>query len=659
MMHGYCLGVIFTLKEIGVLHKMKMNKEKIKQFFLKLNQEPEMPEKKSISVFMKVLRVTGTVFTVLMGMLAVLLLSSVHWMLKTWSNLTMEELIFHLKSPLQGTNEGMIQEYIQSCVIITVVVTLILIALFIMFRKKRLAHHVTVLATLVVSFTTIFFSVRHVWNTLDVSTYSSNQSVYSTFIDDNYVDPKEVELSFPEQKRNLIYIFLESMETTYTNQENGGAFKDNVIPELAQISNTYENFSGDHKTLNGGISLNGTGWTVGAMFGQTSGLPLLIPIGKNDMNTQDHFFPGITALGDILQSAGYNQGLLIGSEAEFGGRDVYFTDHGEYDIWDYNYFSDNQILPEDYRVWWGYEDARLFEFAKDKLRELSSQDKPFNLTLLTVDTHFEDGYICSDCEEIYKDNQYANAMACSSKKVDAFLKWIQQQDFYENTTIVISGDHLTMDSDFCEDVDSDYQRRVYTAYINAAAEPEIETARSYSTFDNFPTTLASMGVKIDGDRLGLGTNLFSSRQTLVERFGVDTIDTELSKKSHLMEKLTSDIKENNLNITEQEAEEVIPPITAEITATPYDYHKGKYKVVIDNMVTGQEIQAVRCAVWASEDQSDLQWYEAKQQTDGSYIADVMARDFGYAAGEYNVHVYVVNSYGESEMIGAVMGAITK
>ena len=72
-------------------------------------------------------------------------------------------------------------------------------------------------------------------------------------------------------------------------------------------------------------------------------------------------------------------------------------------------------------------------------------------------------------------------MACSSKQVDEFVKWIQQQDFYENTTIVISGDHPTMDSDFCEDVDEDYTRKVYTTYINAE-EDALSSRRVYTTF---------------------------------------------------------------------------------------------------------------------------------------------------------------------------------
>ena len=91
---------------------------------------------------------------------------------------------------------------------------------------------------------------------------------------------------------------------------------------------------------------------MGAMFAQTSGLPLNIAIDGNDMDTQDSFFPGLVTLGDILENEGYSQTLMLGSEAVFGGRELYFTDHGHYDILDYNYAIDNNWIPEDYKVWW-------------------------------------------------------------------------------------------------------------------------------------------------------------------------------------------------------------------------------------------------------------------------------------------------------------------
>lgn len=66
---------------------------------------------------------------------------------------------------------------------------------------------------------------------------------------------------------------------------------------------------------------------------------------------------------------------------------------------------------------------KLFQFAENKLQELSTQDQPFNLTLLTVDTHFEDGYVCDLCQDEFGE-QYADVMACSSRQVAEFISWI-------------------------------------------------------------------------------------------------------------------------------------------------------------------------------------------------------------------------------------------
>ena len=277
---------------------------------------------------------------------------------------------------------------------------------------------------------------------------------------------------------------------------------------------------------------------MGAMFAQTSGLPLTMDLGENDMNTQASFFPEIMTLGDILEGEGYHQVLLLGSRAVFGGRKLYYTEHGNFDIEDYTYAKENGKIPEDYHVWWGYEDEKLFAFARERLTELAAQEEPFNLTLLTVDTHFEDGYVCRLCDEEFGDNQYANVMACSNRQTAAFVEWIQEQDFYEDTTIVLIGDHPTMDVDFCQEVPDIYERKVYTTLINSAATPQDpDRCREYTTFDLFPTTLSAMGAEIEGERLGLGVNLFSSENTLAEEYGLEEINDELGKRSVFLENL--------------------------------------------------------------------------------------------------------------------------
>lgn len=593
----------------------------------------------------KIILVVGLILSTILALLASLLAFSAKWMFKTWTNLTMDELVYHLTAPLEGTNTDMIKDYCNECA-----VPVILILGFILFAIAANRKHAGILKKIAIvcsagAVAVTGITVGVTWNGLDVSNYMKGQSTYSTFIDDNYMDPSSVNITFPEQKRNLIYIFLESMEMTYADKENGGAFKQNVIPELTQLAQENEDFSGKSNKLNGGYSMPGTTWTMGAMFGQTSGLPLNISIDGNSMDTQDLFFPGITTLGDILQNEGYSQTLLIGSEATFGGRKLYFTDHGQYDIMDYNYAHDNGLIPEDYKVWWGYEDEKLFGFAKEKLLELAQQDNPFNLTMLTVDTHFEDGYVCDICPDTFGDNQYANVMACSSRQVKEFVDWVQQQDFAADTTIVISGDHPTMDSDFCEDVDKDYERRVYTTYINADAEKQTEKKRKYTVFDDFPTTLSAMGAQIEGDRLGLGTNLFSAKETLSEKEGVTAEYNKMLKKSKLMEKL-SDIDEEEYR--RKEEEKVSPTADVKIKKTGKDNQVLIKVENIEHLKKG--LQSITAAVWKNEDQSDLQWVNLAVFENGICKTKVDLSNYEPMQGEYNVHIYIIDGKGDAHNV---------
>lgn len=485
----------------------------------------------------RIFRAVACFFTVLIVVISSLCAFAARWALTKWANLQMDELIYTL-STLEGTSSDMIIEGAVNCALPAAICLALMIALTALVVRRRPRSRTPFLlgcftgAALTLAITGAVF-----WNELEIGDYISSMSQRSEYIQDNYVDPEDVKLEFPERKRNLVYIFLESTEITFADVESGGGFEENLIPELTQLATEGENFSGDTPELNGGHVPTGATWTVAAMFAQTAGLPLKISIGDNSMNQQDSFFGGITSLGDILEGEGYKQTLLIGSDAVFGGRALYFSQHGNYELKDYKYAVTEGLIPLDYYVWWGYEDEKLFDNARVELTMLAESDEPFNLTLLTVDTHFEDGYVCALCGDFHGENQYANVYTCASCQVNEFVEWIQRQDFYENTTIVICGDHLTMDSDFCDDVSDDYDRRVYTTIINSAVEYDRPARREYSTFDMFPTTLAALGVKIPGNRLGLGTNLYSHTPTLVERDGLDVMNAELKKRSLFMDAL--------------------------------------------------------------------------------------------------------------------------
>lgn len=53
-------------------------------------------------------------------------------------------------------------------------------------------------------------------------TYIQNISTKTDIFEKYYVFPDEVEICFPDEKRNLLLIYLESMESTYASVEAGG-----------------------------------------------------------------------------------------------------------------------------------------------------------------------------------------------------------------------------------------------------------------------------------------------------------------------------------------------------------------------------------------------------------------------------------------------------
>jgi len=467
------------------------------------------------------------------------------WLIRSWASMSADELIFHLSSSLKGANMDVVRRLVLFYYFPGIVLLGIIFCLFFFSKKdafRKTIYNFSFIAALVL----LFLSLKDLEDSTGLISrivpLSVGRGGEDDFIADNYTDAADVTFTFPENKRNLIYIYLESMEITFSDNENGGAFPVDIIPNLSSVALKNEDFRGNSLLLNGAYSLPSTDWTMAGMFAQSSGMPLKVAV-KTDYEELG-FFPNLITLGDVLHDAGYVQTLLIGSEAEFGGRANFYTTHGDFDLHDYKYAIQNGWIPEDYNVWWGFEDSKLFEFAKEDLTELSENDEPFHYVILTADTHFEDGYVCELCGNEH-DDQYANVFSCSDRQVYHFLEWLMEQDFWDDTTVVLCGDHTTMDSDFCDNVPLDYGRRTYTVIINGLAEPvDASRTRIYSTLDMFPTTLAAIGVEMSSDRLGLGVNLYSDTPTIIEEYGLDYCRDRLTEKSDFMVELSGEHKDS-------------------------------------------------------------------------------------------------------------------
>lgn len=495
----------------------------------------------------KAIKVIRFILFYLLIFLALIIIFSTNWAKENYQFSDFDQILFTLNNSVTSASNEIIISFIKSNIIIPLIFTLIIIAVFkfikylfknysvsikIEIRNKVFKINFYSIVKVIFIICILSYSIYYIMDNLYIFNYIENSSKNSNFFEVNYINPKEVELEFPKKKRNLIYIFSESMESTYANKKNGGAYNYNYIKELTKLAKDSNSINFSANNLIGGAHMAyDTSWTIAATIAQTSGVPLKSTFGQNDVKSYENgLVNGAYSIGEILEEAGYKNYIMVGSDLTFGGRRVYYQNHGNYKVYDYFTAKEDEVIDEDYYVNWGLEDAVLFDYAKQELTKIAKKDEPFNFTMLTVDTHANDGYVSNFCKNV-TDDKYLNAIACSSEQLGEFINWIKKQDFYKNTTIVLVGDHLSMNTYSFDNINPNYDRRVFNVFINSAIDTSCNKNREFNSFDYYPTTLASLGVKINGERLGLGTNLFSCQKTLSEIYGNDFIDEELKGSS--------------------------------------------------------------------------------------------------------------------------------
>lgn len=484
-----------------------------------------------------------------------LLTFSYMWARENYGNISFAEIIFYINMPLEGTDSSfwasiLLQAVLPACL------AFLPLALYMYWPSKRAwwvrSKHrgvwlrafplrTPLILPVIVSALWLYVMYGFADQEFRISTYIEKQMQQSSFIADEYVDPRDVTITFPEKKKNLITVYIESAETSSQDRENGGFFDVNYIPEMTALAKAFVSFSHSDK-LEGAAVAPATGWTIAGLVAQTAGLPLKLfryedgDGTDNSMNKFAYFMPGATTLGDLLEEQGYRNVFMAGSDFTFGGRRAYYTQHGHYEVYDYIQAKEQGVIPQDYKETWGFEDRKLYAWAKEVITELAAGDQPFHFSMITVDTHAPYGYTCPICPAAEGEYEFEAPLRCSSLQIGEFIDWCRTQPFFEDTTIVVTGDHSSMVPAFYGDVwyekhTGDTGRKIYNVFINAETEPVKENGRLFTTMDFFPTTLAAMGVTIEGDRLGLGTNLFSPEETLAEKYGYEVMFDQMDRKS--------------------------------------------------------------------------------------------------------------------------------
>lgn len=352
------------------------------------------------------------------------------------------------------------------------------------------------------------------------------QPIDSKFYREYYVHPDSVQIQSQGEPRNLIVIFLESMETNFSKH----------TPEIVDLEKLSLNFAP------GGENVSGTTWTIAGITGKLCGIPLNMPMGINEHHGKrlPTYIPYAKCLTDVLADKGYDQLYIQGSSGDFTQKRKFWTVHGNVGIHDIEFYKSVGKIPEKYYEFWGFEDRKLYGFAKEELDSLAKREKPFAFYMLTVDTHQPYGYVDDSCKVALKnvgfewseDNQLPAALRCASMQLTSFVDWIKEQSWSDNTVVSVMGDHaapLLSSKAELAPTDSLY----WTNFIiNSAFDSEAyQRERTYSSLDMFPTLLESMGFELDGRSIGLGRSLFADKPTLLEIYDKPVLDSLLRERS--------------------------------------------------------------------------------------------------------------------------------
>jgi phosphoglycerol transferase len=325
-----------------------------------------------------------------------------------------------------------------------------------------------------------------------------------------YADPAQQRFKSPARKKNLVLIYVESLETDLADLKPAHV---NAISEI-------DNLPG--RKVREFFQAPGTGWSIAGIISSQSGVPLK-PFYFNEEGNfmgrfDEHgFCPSLFSLSDILARYGYTQYFLTGPDLKFAGMDKFFYSHH------YNYaigsaeWIKRGVERSLFTSWGeGLHDDTLFDEAYRIITTERAKKRPFFISMMTIDTHCPDGFPSPRSSDEEAHSSFVGTFRYTSKLLAAMINRLISEGALADTDFIIMGDHLFMASDEQLKENFSTDRRVYFKMITA--EDRKPNRDRMTHFDIAPTILDLLGMRRNTDEhFGLGISLFSKIST--EQYG--------------------------------------------------------------------------------------------------------------------------------------------
>ena len=420
------------------------------------------------------------------------------WANTTWDNLNYEKIMTNINISPENFDILTFNQTLKYYLAGSIILFLIALALL---NNRRLF------------LSSLGFGIIAIYN-LHIIPYYYYQYSTSDLYENYYHVPTITAQDFPQKKRNLLLIYLESVEKNFASAD---LYDRNLLPQLSKLA--QKNPHSDNY-----FSLYGTDYTKGALVSGHCGTPNKLPPIDTPLVNQ---FRNMTCLSDILANNGYETWFAKSADHSFAGTDIFYTNHNYQHIIDASVLTqgmDPKTIKQYESSYNGLSDKLLFtnllsHFQKGDIKE------PFLMTTFTVDTHFPGTVLPKNCPKIYGDMR--DNILCTDDNVISFLNAFRQTPYWKNTTIVVLGDHLMFQELLHK---SHVKRGIYNVFLNLPKTMTINPQKQFTAVDMAPTYLEAIGINLKDHTFGLGRSLFSEIPSLISIPDLD-FKNEIKKKS--------------------------------------------------------------------------------------------------------------------------------
>lgn len=240
------------------------------------------------------------------------------------------------------------------------------------------------------------------------------------------LEKSQIQASLPEKPLNLILIYLESFNETFTESEQYPG----LTPRVDALKKSLHSFDQIHSS--GYVTIEG-------IANSQCGTLMNMEYANSSLVTRTGRLSHLPCMADILKVAGYQQSYYGGAELVFAGKGAFLREHGYDEVNGWEHWDD-----KGYERFgnWGLSDSILFDEAFNAIVEKHQKEQPFNVTLLTLGMHVP-GFVYDECPR-YSDKPeelFLNAIHCTDYLLGEFIDKLQAKGILEDTVLFAQADH--------------------------------------------------------------------------------------------------------------------------------------------------------------------------------------------------------------------------